>query len=169
MAETKWARVTQVNTVRALGGLTLLGGSPIAPEIQATAKELERAVKTIAKVPMADVIAGWEHTEAMRLKKNPDAKPTPRELLEMAVAIRWGCSRATLRAVSASEGPTRRRFRYRSSTMPFFLDLKAYGRAKWTKAGVVVPSSIGKGPDVSEYLDDTPPGSDARCNHRASL
>lgn len=141
------AKQTRANLVRILGGMTLIGTRLDDPKVQVTPQELREAVEKISGRPYAEV--------RKTVGRNGD-EPTPREMLEAACALRWGCKPATVRAFdSGRRRPTRKQ-------RPFRDDLKQYGAARFGRNGAVVKDSLGRGMDFETFLDVTEPGSDRR-------
>lgn len=81
-------------------------------------------------------------------------------------AARWTCSVVTLRKCVADAYPPERSFSYRANP-GFFPDLEKYGGAKFTKAGLLVQSSLGKGPDRIAYANEVDEYKDLRAAAKA--
>lgn len=154
----EWARKLHHNLVRALGGLTTLGLDPIDPNKEASEARLGRAVKAICE-KSADQVAAWLR-EIAPAQYGSGHKPTPRELLEGAVCLRWNCSPTSLRKIVAGPTARSRRRANRQQNPRFFEDLREFGSARFGRDGAVIAGSLGKGPDPIIYFDSVTPGSD---------
>lgn len=91
----------------------------------------------------------------LRLERAKAKNPTVRELLEAAVAHRWGYAVSTLRSnFSLRRCPGRKNFK-------FFQDLREFGGVEFADDGSVKDGTLGLGPDREYFDEHTPAGRDA--------
>jgi hypothetical protein len=104
--------------------------------------------------------------EADQLKVLRNLKAKFNERVERFFCERWSCSASALRKAVADTYPPERGFSYRANPQ-FFPDLEKYGGAKFTKAGLLVQASLGKGPDRLAYSDELNEYKDLRAAAKA--
>lgn len=134
---TPLAKVVRNNMLRHIARMTTTGIS-IDTNAPASRDDLDKAVRAICDSSL-DAI---EKAFAKKAKRPPYA----REALESAFGLRWNASFSSVRAFDVA-----RRIPTWPKNKAFFDDVREYGAAEFSAAGVILKKSLGRGPSRDEF------------------